>query len=119
MVRHLIGLSVGIALAFGRGHMDQHRTFAAVGGCEGAHHLGDVVAVDRTHVGEAQLLEHGAHLWHRQPAHALLEPLELGRKLPVHEGQVLEGFLSAAGEELQRRAQPHAVQVGGEGAHRG
>ena len=54
---------------------------------------GDVVAIDRAHVGEAQLLKHGAQLGHRQALHALLEVLQLGGQLTVHERQVLDRLL--------------------------
>ena len=98
--------------------MHQHRAFAAVGLLEGAHHGPDVMAIDRPHVGEAKLLKHGAHLGHRQALHALLQPVELSWNLPLHERQMPNRFLCAAGEELHGRAQPHAIEVIGEGPNR-
>ena len=118
MVAHLIGFGIGIALAFGGGHMHQHRAFAAVGLLEGAHHGPDVMAIDRPHVGEAKLLKHGAHLGHRQALHALLQPVELSWNLSLQERQVANRFFCAAGEELHGRAQPHAIEVIGEGPNR-
>jgi len=118
VVTHLVGFGVGITLALGGGHVHQHRPLAAVGLLEGAHHGGDVVAVDGAHVGETQLFEHRAHLGHRQPAHALLEAAQLGGDLAVEEGQMAHGLLGAVGKELHRRAQPHAVQMVRQGPHR-
>jgi len=89
-----------------------------LGGLEGADHGADVVAIDRTHVGEAQLLEHGAHLGHRQAAQALLEVLQLGRQLAVQEGQAADRLLGVALQELHRFAQPHAVEMGRKSADR-
>ena len=98
--------------------MHQHRPFGAVGRLEGAHHRRDVVAVDRAHVGETQLLEDGPQLGNRQPLHALLERLELGGQFAVQEGKVANRLFGVVLQELHRLAQPHAVEVGGEGAHR-
>ena len=81
-------------------------------------HASDVVAIHRTHVGEAQLLEHGTELGHRQALHALLEVLQLRRQLAVHEGQVLDGLLGVVLQELQGFAVAHAVEVGAQGSHR-
>ena len=88
-----------------------------MGVLEGAHHGGDVVAINRAHVGEAQLLKHRTHLGHGQTAHATLEILELGGQLPVQEGKIADRFLGVVGEKLHRFAQPHSVEVGREGSH--
>ena len=118
VVSHLIGLRIGVTLALGGGHMHQHGTFSAMGLLKGAHHPGDVMAIDRADVGEAQLLEHGSHLGNRQALHALFESFEFIGQLAVQEGQVLDRLLRIALQELQGRTQPHPVQVGGEGPHR-
>ena len=118
VIAHLIGLGVGVALALGGGHMHQHRPLGAVGLLKGAHHAGDVVAIDWADVGEAQLLKHRTHLGHRQTLHALFERLELVGQLAVQEGQVLDRLLGIALQKLQGWAQPHAVEVGGKGPHR-
>ena len=118
VIAHLIGLGVGVALALGGGHMHQHRPLGAVGLFKGAHHAGDVVAIDGADVGEAQLLKHRTHLGHRQTLHALFERLELVGQLAVQEGQVLNRLLGIALQKLQGWAQPHAVEVGGKGPHR-
>ena len=104
VVAHLVGLGIGVALALGGSHMDQDRTFGPVGLLEGAHHLGDVVAIDGADVGEAQLLEHGAHLGNAQALHAFFEVFELGRQLAMQEGQMFDRFFRIALQELNRRA---------------
>ena len=118
VVAHLVRFGIGITLALGGGHMHQHRPIHPVGGLEGAHHLGDVVAIDRAHVGEAQFFKHRAQLGHGQTAHALFEVAQLGGQLTVQERQVPNRLLRVAREELHRLAQPHAIQVGGQGSHR-
>ena len=118
MIAHLVGFGIGIALALGGGHVHQHRAFAAVSLLERSHQAPDVMAIDRAHVGEAKLLEDSAHLGNRQALHALLEPVELSRHLPLHEGQMAHRFFRAAGQELHGRAEPHAVEVIGEGPNR-
>ena len=118
VVAHLVGFGIGIALALGGGHVHEHRPLTAVGGLEGAHHLADVVAIDRADVGETQLLKHRAHLGHGQAAHAVLEALQFHGQFAVQEGEMLHRLFGAAGEELHRRTEPHAVQVGGQGPHR-
>ena len=65
VVANLIGLRIGVTLALSGGHMHQHGPFSAMGLLKGAHHPGDVMAIDRADVGEAQLLEHGSHLGNR------------------------------------------------------
>ena len=99
--------------------MHQHRPLAAVGLLERAHHGSDVVAVDGAHVGEAQFFEHRSHLRHRQSPHAFAQAAQLGGDLAVQEGEVAHGLLGTLRKELHRRAEPHAVQVVGEGPHRG
>ena len=89
-----------------------------MGGLEGADHLGHVMAIDRAHVGEAELLKHSPQLGHGQTTHALLEVLELRRQFTVHERQVLDRLFSVAGEELHRLAEAHPVEVGRERSHR-
>ena len=118
VVADLVGLGVGIALALGGGHVHQNRAFVAVGCLKGAHHGSDVMAVDRAHVGEAQLFKNGPQLGHRQPLHALLEGLELGGQLPVQKREMADRLLGVVLDELHRLAEPHAVEVGGEGADR-
>ena len=118
MVAHLVGFGIGIALALGGGHVHEHRPLTAVGGLEGAHHLADVVAIDRADIGETQLLEHRAHLGHGQAPHAVLEALQFHGQFAVQERKVLHRLFGAAGKKLHRRTEPHAVQVGGEGTHR-
>ena len=76
------------------------------------------MAVDRAHVGEAQLFKNSPELGHREALHALLEGLELGGQLPVQEGEIADRFLGVVLNELHRLTQPHPVQVGGEGANR-
>ena len=65
-----------------------------MGRLEGAHHFTNVMAVDRPHIGEAQLFEDGTHLGNRQAPHAALEAVEFRRKLTTHEGQVPNAFLN-------------------------
>ena len=89
-----------------------------MGRLEGAGHLSDVVTVDRTHVGEAQLFEHRTDLGNSQTAHAALEAVQFGGKITAHEGKMAHALFHAAGEELHRRTQPHAIQMTGESAHR-
>ena len=79
--------------------MDQHRTAIPMGGL---HHFADVMAVDRSHVREAQLLEHSTNLGHRQTTHAALEAIQFSRELTAHEGQMANAFLNTAGYELHR-----------------
>ena len=119
VIAHLIFLGEGIALALGGGHMHEHRPLVGVGLLEHLDHAGDVVAIHRTHVGEAQLLEHRTQLGHGQALHALFEVLQLGGQFTVQEGQVLDRLLGVVLQELQRLAVPHAVQVRAQRANRG
>ena len=118
VVTHLVGLGIGVPLALGGGHMDKNGALVIVGLLEDPDHAGDVVAIDGTHVGEAQLFKDGPELGDRQALHALLEVLELCRQLAVHERQMFNRFLGVVLEELQRFAVPHAVEMGRQGAHR-
>ena len=72
MIADLIGLGIGIALALFGDHMHQNRTTLTVSRLEGAHHLTHVMAVDRTHVGETEFLEHGTDLGDGESSHAPL-----------------------------------------------
>ena len=81
-------------------------------------HAGDVMTINRAHVGEAQLFKHGTQLGHRQALHALLEVLQLGGQFTVQEGKVLDRLLGVVLQKLQRLAVPHAVEVCAQRAHR-
>ena len=118
MIADLVGFGVGVTLALGGGHVHQDRTLTAMGLLEGSHHGADVMAVDRPHVSEAQFLKHSPNLGHCQAFHALFESVQLSRHLTLHERQVTNSFLCTAGEELHGRAQPHAIEVIGEGPDR-
>lgn len=114
MVADLIRLSEGVALAFGGGHMHQHRTLMGVGLLEDVDQTCDVMAVDRAHIGETQFLKDRAQLGDGETLHALFEVFELRRQLTVHERQVLDRLFRVVLKELQRTAMPHPVQVGRE-----
>ena len=73
MVTHLIGFGIGVTLAFGGNHMNQHRPFTPVGRLEGANHLAHVMAINGPHVSEAQFFKHSPHLGHRQALHPFLK----------------------------------------------
>jgi len=118
VVPHLVSLGIGITLAFGCDHMNHHRSANAMRCLERPRHLSDVMAINRAHVGEAELLEHRTHLRHRKAPHALLQAIQFRRDLSTHEGEMLHALLNASGEKLHGWAQPHAVEVGRERSHR-
>ena len=113
VIAHLVFLGEGIALALGRGHMDQNRALMGVGLLEDLDQPADVMAIDRPHIGEAQLFKDRTQLGNGKPLHALFEVLELGRELAVHERQMLDRLFGVVLKELERAAVPHPVQVGG------
>merc|ERR1712216_841996 len=100
----------GIALALCRDHMHQNRTTLTVGRLKSAHHLTDVVTVDRTHVSETEFLEHGTNLGNSESSHASLQAIEFRRKLSTHERQVTNTLFDTSRDELHRWAKPRTVQ---------
>ena len=88
VVPSLIGFRIGVALALGRDHVHKHRTTGTVGVLERADHLADVMAVDRTHVGEAQLFKHRTNLGHSKAPHAALESIEFSWYFASHERKI-------------------------------
>ena len=119
VVADLICLGIGVTLSFLGDDMNQNGATITVGGLEGPHHFADVMAIDRPHVGEAQLFKHGTHLGNRETTHAALQAVQLGGELATHEGKMANAFLNTAGEELHRRTEPCAVQNIRQGTHRG
>ena len=119
MVADLIFLGDRIALALGRGHMNQHRACVLMGFFEGGDQLLQVVAIDGPHVGKAQFLKYGPHLGHGQPFHAFFHPIQFGRERLANKGQVLELLFEVVGQELNRRAEAHLVEVAGNRPHVG
>ena len=65
MVTHLIGFGVGVTLALGGDDVHKHRATSAMGILKRPHHLSDVMAIDRSHVGETKLFKNGPHFWDR------------------------------------------------------
>ncbi|CAI8165577.1 MAG: Uncharacterised protein [Synechococcus sp. CC9902] len=118
VISNLIRFGIGIPLALFGDDMHQDRTALAVGGLEGSHHGPDVVTIDRTHVGEAKLLEHSADLGDGEASHAALQSVQLVGQLSSHEGKIAHALLNASGEELHRRAEASPVQRMRQGSHR-
>ena len=119
MVTDLIRLGIGVTLALLGNDMNQHGPTITVGSLEGPHHFTDVMAINRPHVGEAQLFKHSTHLGNRETTHTSLQAVQLGWELATHEGKMANAFLNTAGEELHRRTEPCAVQNVRQGTHRG
>ena len=69
------------------------------------------MAVDRTHVGEAQLFKHRTNLGHSKAPHAALESIEFSWYFASHEGKIPNAFLNTSGEELHRGAESHPVEM--------
>ena len=101
VVADLVFLSDRISLALSRGNVDQHGTDVLVGFLKGVDQLLQVVAIYRTHVGEAQFLKYGPDLRYSQTLHPFFDPVQFRGEGVAHKGQVLELLFQIVGQETE------------------
>ncbi len=112
---HLVGLVVlgrRVAVALARDAVDDHRPAEAAGQAQRVLDGGDVVAVDRSEVLQAEILEHALRLQHVLDA-ALDAVQRVVDRLADHRGAT-EGALHLTEHPLVARLQPQAGQVLGD-----
>ena len=115
VVTHLIFFRDRVALAFGGGHVDEHRALLLVTFAEDVNQFFNVVTVNGAHVGEAQFFKHCADFRYGQALHAFFDPIEFRRQGTAKERQMLHLLFDVVRQELHRRAKAHFVQVARQG----